>query len=1325
MISKFSVKKAYTIIVGIVLVLILGVVVYTRMTVDLLPSIELPYAVVVTTYPGASPESVETGVTKPIEQALATIDNIASIRSMSSENYSMVILEFNSDTNMDTATIDMRESLDQIKGYFDESVGNPMILKLNPNMLPVMIAAVDKEDTDIVELSEYVENNITSQLEGVEGVASVTTMGAVEESVQVIVRKDKVKKVNEDVVKALDDKFAEAEDALADGKSQLSSGKSQLESGQKTASKEFAKAENQINSSRYELLSSEKEVTSAKKELEDQEKELKTQKTQLETAISSLNDLLTSYQTLAGQREQLEMAAAMNPEDVAMQAQLETVKAALATMEEKLAEQKDAEGNSLTFATLPAYITMLQSSLTQLDDGLTKIAKGKSDLAKAEKKINSGKKELDKGYTQLKEKENETNVEMAAAKAEISQGEKELETQEDNLKDAKDAAYEGADLNTIITDELIKGILTAQNFDYPAGYVTEDDVDYLVRVGEKFDDVESLSDFVLLDMNMDGVDPIKLSDVADVFVENDSEKLYTRVNDNPGIVLSIAKQNEYSTKEVSDRLKKEFEKIKDNDDSVSFTMLMDQGIYIDLVSNSVIQNLLFGAGLAVLILLLFLKDIRPTGIIAVSIPVSVVFAVVLMYFSGVTLNVISLSGLALGVGMLVDNSIVVIENIYRLRNEGYSVKDAAIQGANQVVGAITASTLTTVCVFMPIVFTSGITKQLFTDMGLTIAYSLFASLIVAITFVPMVASRTFNKVSEKENKLINRISNLYAKLLPGILNHKLAVLFIALALFVGMTLVEISSGFSFFPDMDSPQMEMTLTMPEETKTLAETAEMSDKIIDTVLEIDDIETVGAILGGSGMSMVGLGSNDDITTVSYYIECKEDKTHTNEEIADMITEKTKDFPCEISVSASSMDMSALSASGIVIQVKGKELDKLEEIAEQVGEKLTEVDGLTDIDNGLEESTPEYRMVVDKAKAASYGLTVAQVYQEVQKKLADSTTATTLTTDSKDYPVYVKLEDSESYNLKDIENIELDGKQGEEEKKVKVSKLAEVKDANSLSSINRLDQVRYITVTGQVKDGYTTTAVSNEVTKLVNSMSLPTGYSISYDGENETVMEALGQVMLMLVLAIAFMYLIMVAQFQSLKSPFIILFTLPLAFTGGFAALYLAGKDVSIIAMVGMVMLAGIIVNNGIVFVDSVNQLRENDGMLIRDAIVLTGRNRLRPIVMTALTTILGLSTMAAGIGMGADMAQPMALVVIGGLIYGTLLTLIVVPCIYELFNKDKKIAGEDNSLHETGADEADTLSDVDISSEETGFGSTETVSEIELVDITVIGDKEEQR
>lgn len=1277
MIAKFSVKKAYTVIVGIILVIILGVVAYTKMTVDLLPDMELPYAVVITTYPGASPEAVETSVTKPIEQAVATIDNIKNIQSISSENYSMVVLEFNSDTNMDTATIDMREKLDQVSGYFDDSVSNPMIMKLNPNMMPVMVAAVDLEGADTVELSDYVENNIAPSLEGIEGVASVTTMGTVEESVQVMIRKDKVKKANEKIQKALDKKFEDAGKAITDGKNKISSGKSQLEKGQKTASKQFAKAQIKIDDAKYELLSSEKEVKEAKQKLEEQEKALQEQKAQLEQAVQSLKGLLAGYEQMKANKEQLTALLTANPDDAASKAQLEAINGAMTTMETQLAGQTDQNGAALTFTSLPSYISYLENTQTQIESGLTEIAKGKTKLQQAENKINKGKKQINDGYSKLKTKENETNSEMTKAQVQLEQGEQEIEEQEDNLDSTKETAYDNADLNNIITTSMVEGILTAQNFDYPAGYVTEDDMDYLVRVGDKFDDVESLSDFVLLDMGMDDVDPIKLSDVADVVAVDNSDTIYTRVNDNPGVILSIAKQNEYSTKSVSDRLSDKFDELHKQDDKVSFTILMDQGMYIDLVVNSVLSNLVIGAVLAVIILLFFLKDIRPTGIIAVSIPVSVIFAIVLMYFSGITLNVISLSGLALGVGMLVDNSIVVIENIYRLRKDGYSVKEASIEGAKQMTGAITASTLTTVCVFLPIVFTSGITRQLFTDMGLTIAYSLLASLIVAVTFVPMVASKTFDHVSEKENKTVNRISDFYARHLGTILDHKAIVLVGVVVLLVGSAALALNRGFSFFPSMDSTQMSMTLTMPEGTKTLQETADLSDKVIDSVLEIDDVDTVGAMLSGSSMSMIGLGSDDSIDTVSYYIECKQDKKHTNDEIAKMIMDKTKDYDCEISVSASTMDMSSMMTEGVVVQIKGKDFDELQQLAQTVGDQLEKVEGLTEIDNGLTDATPEYRLVVDKDKAAEYGLTVAQVYQAVQGKLKESSSATTLTTTSKDYPVYVKNEEQESYTLDDVKNIEIEGTKGEEKKQVKVKQIADVQDANSLASINRLNQTRYISVSAKVKDGYTTTAVSNDVKKALKKVTLPEGYSIVYDGENETVMEAMNQVILMLVLALAFMYLIMVAQFQSLKGPFIIMFTIPLAFTGGFAALFLAGKDVSIIAMIGMVMLCGVIVNNGIVFVDSVNQLREM-GLEIREAIVQTGRNRLRPIVMTAFTTILGLSTMAMGIGMGADMAQPMALVVIGGLIYGTLLTLAVVPCIYELFYHEKKSEKRKDSL-----------------------------------------------
>lgn len=1270
MIAKFSVKKSYTVIVGIVLVIILGIVAYTKMTIDLLPSMELPYAIVMTTYPGASPEAVEAGVTRPIEQSIATVDNVKTIQSQSAENFSIVIIEFDSDANMDTATIDMREKLDQIEGYFDDSVGNPLIMKLNPNMMPVMVATVDKKGADRIELSNYVKEKLSPEIEGVDGVASVTTMGVVEESVQVIIREDKVKDVNKKVKKALDNKFQEAEDKINDAKAQLANGKSQLESGASAANKGFAQAEVEIDNAKLDLLQTESEVNAAYAELLQQEQELLEAKTALEAAIAGLTQLNDAYTGAVANIQALQaMMATADPATQAQcQAQIDALNGAIAQMDAQLAAMQlvDDNGTAITFANLGDYIQGLNANLAQLNEGLAAIAEGKVKLNEAMAQISGGKTQIDEGKILLKIKEAETQSTLTASKVQLEQGEKELEKQLEQFDDAKEAAYSGADMQTIITSDLITAMLTAQNFDFPAGYVTEDDVDYLVRVGNKFSDVDDLSDFVLLDLGMDGLDPIKLSDVADVFIEDDSDSIYTSVNGNPGIMFSIAKQNEYSTKAVADSLKNKFKELEKNDKDLTFTALMDQGLYIDFVANSVIQNLLLGAVLAIIILLLFLKDIRPTGIIAVSIPVSLVFAVVLMYFSGVTLNVISLSGLALGVGMLVDNSIVVIENIYRLRNEGLSVKEAAIKGASQMVGAITASTLTTVCVFLPIVFTSGITKQLFTDMGLTIAYSLLASLIVAITFVPMVASKTFNKVSEKENKLITKISEKYADLLPNILKHKALVFIVVLVLLVVSVALSLSKGFSFIPEMESPQMTMTLTMPEDTKLLEETAKTSDEAINRIMEIDDIQTIGALVSGGSMSMLGLGSNDSVDTVSFYIECKEDKEHTNQEIADMIMEKTKDLDCEISVSTSSMDMSALMTAGVSVRIKGKELDTLQELAVQVGDELSKIKGLEEIDNGIEDATPEYRIVVNKDKAAKYGLTVAQVFQKVQGTLKEASAATTLTSVSKDYSVYVRDEEVEEYNLDDIKKLTIEGKEGEEKVDVKISEIADVEDAYSLSTIGRTNQTRFVSVSAQIKEGYITTNVSNEVKRVVDKMDLPEGYKIEYDGENETVMEAMGQVALMMILAIAFMYLIMVAQFQSLKSPFIIMFTLPLAFTGGFAALFLTGNDVSIIAMIGMVMLAGIIVNNGIVFVDSINQLRE-EGMDMRTAIITTGKHRLRPIIMTALTTILGLLPMAIGAGMGADMAQPMALVVIGGLTYGTLLTLLVVPCIYEAFNK----------------------------------------------------------
>ena len=1097
MLSRYSVKKPYTVLVSVILVVVLGFVSFTHMKTDLLPNMTLPYAIVYTTYPGASPEEVESGVTKPVEQAMATISNIENISSISSDNLSMVILEFSQNANMDAVTIEMRENLDQIEGFFADTVGSPIIMKLNPNMMPVMVAAAEAGNKNGTELSDYVNDKILPELESVEGVASVTASGTVEERVDVVLRQDKIDLMNQKIKDALDKKFADAKEELDAAKEQIDAGKQQ--------------------------------IAHAKTAMEDRG-----------TKESELN--------------------------------------------EKAAE---------------------------------------------------------------------------------------IENAVNQLTEQKNAAYQGADLNNILTMDMIKGLLTAQNFEMPAGYVTEDGVDYLVRVGDEFADTEDMADLEILDLHLEGLAPIRLSDVADVAVTDNSSEIYAKINGKTGILFSIQKQSGYSTGDVTHRLEKKFVSLEEEENDLHFVKLMDQGVYIDLVINSVLKNMLFGAALAILVLLLFLKDIRPTLVIACSIPISILVAIVLMYFSGINLNIISLSGLALGIGMLVDNSIVVIENIYRMRSQGMSVKTAAVEGAKQVGGAIGASTLTTICVFLPIVFTEGITRQLFVDMGLTIGYSLLASLAVALTVVPAMGAGVLKNVKQKKSSLFEGLQNIYGKILWGALKMKPLVILGALGMLILFVYLSVSKGTQFLPKMESTQMSATVTLPKGA-TLEETGEMADEVMDKIQEISDVTDVGAMTGDSGVMAMGKSSDNEATV---YILLNEDKENSNNEIARMIENATKDLDCQVTVATSGMDMSALGGSGLSIKIKGRDLDSLRKTASEVAEIVETVEGTKEVSDGIDEKNQELRLVVDKDKALEYQLTTAQIYSVIREKLADAVSTTTLSTDTKDYSVMVLNEENTELTREEIRNLKITGKDTEgNDVEVALKELVDFEETESFSSIRRENQTRYVTVTASIDEGHNIGLVSDEVQKKLGEYETPKGITVEMAGEDETINEAMVEVLKMLALALVFMYLIMVAQFQSLLSPFIIMFTIPLAFTGGFLGLYLTDNPVSVIAMIGFVMLSGIIVNNGIVLVDYINQLRRG-GMDKKEAIVEAGRTRLRPIFMTALTTILGLLTMAMGMGMGADMVQPMAIVTIGGLLYGTLLTLFVVPCIYDLLNRKKDITEEE--------------------------------------------------
>lgn len=1251
MISKYSVKRPYTVLVAVVLVIVLGVVSLSKMTTDLLPDMSFQYALVITTDMGASPEQVESDVTAPIESAMATTSNIKNISSISYNSYSVVTLEYEQNANMDSVVIEIQQSLDQISGQWDDSIGTPMIMKVNPDMLPVLAAAVDMDGMDAAKLSEYVENELSPAIESLEGVASVTTTGQLEESVQVTLNQDKIDALNKKVQKSIDKQFAKSQKEIDANKKKVEDGQSSINTG----SDQLTDAINQTMDKQQELLKTEKDLKNQLADLKKQQKSLSQIQSGIQTFMQS--DAYTGIVSVLKDNPQL-------AESEEMKAQIKQLN--------KVVKEQFAALSSLgitvnTYEDLPAASAEVGKLLAQVNTGI-------KTIESAQKKVESGKVSLSSALDTLNANASLTALKVSTSSAELTSAASSLEDAQSKLDDAKDNAYDSADLNKVLSEDTITSLLAAQNFDMPAGYAMDGDTQYLVRVGDAVEDVEDLKKLPLIDMGIDGVKTICLSDVADVTVTDNSDETYAVINGNPGIMLSMEKQTGYSTGEVTDRILEKFKSLEKEDSNLHLSVLMNQGIYIDMIVNSVMQNMIWGALLAILVLLLFLKDIKPTIVIACSIPLSVVAAVVLMYFTGITLNIISMSGLMLGIGMLVDNSIVVIENIYRLRGEGYSIKKAAVEGSKQVTGAIIASTLTTVSVYAPIIFTEGITRQLFVDLALTIAYTLVASLVVALTFVPAMSSVTLRRTKEIRHPWFDAMKEWYGRTLAWCLRFKPVVLIVAVVLLVASAALSVSKGLNFMDmDMETNQISVSVSAKEGEKlTFQELTEASDQVMKRISDIKGIDTIGAMAGGNSTSSLMGGGND---SVSMYILLDEDADVKVSDVTDAITEKTKDLDCEVSTNTSSMDYSSYFGSGLSVRIKGNDIETLQKLAGEVADVMKDTKGTTDIDDGMEDSEPQLTISVDKKKAAKYGLTVAQVYQLVSAKMADSKTVTTITTDIKDYKVYVQTEEQADTKLSDIKDMTFSytNKNGKE-KEIPLTKICEMKETSTLSTISRDAQTRYITVSCGVDEDHNVTLVSNKLQKAIDKLDIPDGYKVEMTGEDETINESMKQLVLMLVLAVIFIYLIMVVQFQSLLSPFIIMFSIPLAFTGGFIALLLTGQEINVLAMLGFIMLSGLIVNNGIVLIDYINQARRA-GASKKEAIIESGKTRVRPILMTVLTTVLAMLTTALGIGDGSDMMRPMAITLIGGLVYGTILTLIVIPCIYDLFNREKDMTEEE--------------------------------------------------
>jgi multidrug efflux pump subunit AcrB len=1149
MFAKFSVRKPFTVLVGVILIVVLGVVSFMNTTTDLIPSMNLPYAVVFTTYIGATPEQVEVEITSPIESRMGTVGGISSISSTSNEHVSIIILEFTDTTNMDSASLEIRESLDMLN--FPDGAGKPTILRLNPDMMPIMVTSVFAESLDLGELSEFTKNTVAPAFEGIPGVASVSLSGLIQNQLYVVIDEAKIELVNQ----KLRDSITEAVEKMqAEGMAQF------------------------------------------------------------EAAVGA--QVAEQVQNIIGEL----IMQGFTPEEAGAMAQ-ERIPEISGQVAAAMMEAMNADGED---AAAPEF-----------------------------------------------------NPDVIGIPAEM------------------------------LTIDTIKNILTFQNFSMPAGMIEVEGEDVVVRVGDRFRNAAEISGLLIFDpaimiaamtadsgMVVEGIEPVLLSDIADVFTTDNSNTEYTRVNGSPAVMITMQKQTEFSTADLTREIREKMDELNErfSDVGLGFAILMDQGNYIDIIVSSILNNLIIGGILAILLLMLFLFDIRPTLVVGVSIPVSLMLAFTAMYFSGVSLNIISMSGLALSVGMLIDNSIVVIDNIYRLRADGVPVRRAAVQGAKEVSGAIVACTFTTIAVFLPIVFTQGLTRQLFTDLGLTIAYALLASLLVALTVVPAASSAVFYKMKPKRNKIFDRFRNGYAVLLRGSLRIKAVVLILPLLLLIASGLLVYSRGMEFFPAMDSEEIIVNVSLPEGT-TFDEAVRVAEELSAHIEQIADIEHVGIDVSGGGggamlnvlggmFGMSGAGGMGGNMAIDIYLLMSENRTMNNAQIADIIMEKDGYMDAELFVTYNSQqtEMGFLTGEGISLRITGRELDDLRDTAIEVANIVREIPGAINVTDGSQRAAPELRIRVDKDEAGRSGLTVAQVFAAAMSAINNPEAKINMTLSGLDYEVVIQDTMWSAPDRATIEALEVTNLSGD---KIKITDVAEIYDDTGFTVIRRQDGARFITVRGEIEEGYNVTLVNDEIRSRLADYTPREGCAVIIGGESEAIAEAFGDLYLMLALALVFIYLIMVAQFQSLLSPFIVMFTIPLAFTGGFAGLLIANMRLSIVSMIGLILLAGVIVSNGIVFVDCVNRLRRS-GLAKKEALIEAGRIRLRPILMTALTTIAAMSTMTIGMGMGTEMVQPMAVTVVGGLLYATLMTLFVVPCMYDLLHRNRDMSRDEDLDYEKGAE-----------------------------------------
>lgn len=1296
---KYSVKKPFTVLVAVIIVLVVGFVALTGMKTDLLPEMSMPYMVVVTTYPGASPEKVEEHVTKPMEAALGTINGVENVTSTSAENYSMIMLEFEEDTSMDSAMVKVSSATNQLESLLPDTCGTPNIMEISMDMMATMYASVSYEGKDIYDLSDFTQEVVIPRFERQAGVASVSDIGIVEKTIEVRLNQEKVNAVNEKILLLTNDKLADAKNELSDAESSLADARAEINKREKdlsdqqgTTTTELADASLQLSQAVATRASYESQLTSlkaSKSALEGEKKAYK--KNKIESTYNSLNEMFVQMRAAAaGMQEQLgaysPLDAAQMPADIKdaidNPAKLKYFKTAIQTLAAMPDSQLDpsmvSQAAELDKKTLKQLYDVVNVRLPQIE---TELANLEIEIKVAEevlKQVETQMATIDDAYKQAEEGKitaaagfGSGSAQIAAAKTAMDEAKEELENANKTYQDSVTEARKNANIDQMLTLDALSGMIYAQNFSMPAGYIDdENDKQWLLKVGENYTSQDELQKMVLCEIK--DIGDIRLEDVADLTTIDNAGDSYAKINGDPGIILSIFKGSTAGTSDVSKECLQAIEEMKEDYPELNITPLVDQGEYISVLIQSITSSMVIGALLAIFILAVFLMDIRPTLVVAFSIPFSVLTAIVIMYFTGISINMMSLSGLSLGIGMLVDNSIVVIENIYRLRYRGLTAPRAAVQGAKQVAGAIIASTLTTICVFFPMVFTTGMVRDLLLPFALTITFSLTASLAVALTTVPTIGSVLLKKATPKPHRVFDKVQEIYAQILKLCLRFKIVPLGISIALLVFCMITVINMGIVLIPDMGSDQISVTVTIPEEDDK--DTAyQKADAVLDAVLAVEGVEYAGVMDASSSAGLVGgMGdsSGDNYGSFSYFVLPKEDFSNKNqvEKICSTIEENTKELECEVAVSNSMMgEMDEMLGSGLQVDIYGADLETLKTVSEEFVGMLEQVEGFANISNGQEEADEEIHLNIDKDKSMRLGLTGAQIYGDISDRLTTDKTAVTMTVDETDMDVVI-VDEMDLLTKENLMDMEFETQKQDDDGKTvtethKLSEFATLDYGMSVADISRSNGERFMSVTADTKDGYNTTILSREVEELLSSYDMPEGYSYEFGGETSSVTDMVEQMGKLLILGFLLIYLVMVAQFQSLLSPFIVIFTVPLAFTGGLLAMLFTGEQMSLITLMGFLVLMGTVVNNGIVFVDYTNQLRVG-GMKRHDALIATGKTRMRPILMTAFTTILAMLAMIFSQDTASELGRGMAIVVAGGLLYATFMTMFIVPVMYDI-------------------------------------------------------------